>query len=119
MINLTFCFYFHTLYHIKTTRIPTLPLLNLVNLIYLVVFLPSCLLPYQNDSDFHTTSFQSSQSDMCLLSRCIRRITPVAPTMQGVWVCHIFQFLLCLVRCLLHSQETLNLTYRVYGSWTP
>src|SRR5262249_29134744 len=50
---------------------------------------------------------------------CLLGVTPVLPTARGVWVCHIFQSLSVLVRCLLNSQKTINLAYRVYGSLIP
>ena len=77
-------------------------------------------LPYQNDPNFHVPSFISGQSDLPRLSLCIRRASP--RRVYRVWRLGVTYFprpLLCLVRCLLKSKESINLAYRGYGSGVP
>ena len=63
-VNLTLFFCLYAIYHIEMTRIPTLYFVSLVNMTRFVIFLPLCLLPYQNDTTFRAIFCISGQYDM-------------------------------------------------------
>src|SRR5262245_8630445 len=63
-IKLTRFFCTHTLNHIKMTRILTLYFVYLVNMTRFGIFLPLCLLPYQNDTNSHAIFCLYGQYDI-------------------------------------------------------